>query len=48
MDLSSFPKNIEITDDYVRMVKEVKRDFIKAAKEKKERHKKSPDYEGEN
>lgn len=46
MDVSTFPKDIEITDDYVKAVKQVKKDFIEAAKEKKKQHMQNPNYEG--
>lgn len=46
MDVSTLPKDLDISDNYVEMVATVKRDFIKAAKKKKEKNKMNPDYEG--
>lgn len=46
MDVSTLPKDMDISENYVEMVKTVKRDFIKAAKKQKEKNKMSPDYEG--
>lgn len=47
MDISTLPKNMDISDDYVRAVKQVKRDFLKAAKDQKKKNKElNPDYEG--